>query len=587
MDRDLYQRTTKNLARGRSGRLSIAAALAFLVAIGPAFGQAILEGERFHPVAAKQGMVATSHTLATEVALDVLRDGGNAVDAAVTAGFALAVTQPRSGNIGGGGFMLISRGDGSEPEAIDYREKAPAGATEAMFQDESGNVVRNRSRFTHLAAGVPGTVAGLALALERHGTISLKQALTPAIKLAREGFIVPQRFTEGLEQARGRLERWPATLKTFYKEDGSAWQPGERFRQPELADTLQRIADNGVKGFYEGITAELIADEMARHGGLITLEDLKDYRPEVRTPVHGTYRGYDIFSMSPPSSGGTHIVQILNILEGFPMADFGHNSANAIHHMAEAMKLAYADRSEYLGDTDYVDVPLEGLTSKGYAEELGKTIDPGKARPASDINPGQPAAYESPETTHFSVVDKWGNAVSNTYTINFSYGSGITVKGAGFLLNNEMDDFSAKPGVPNAYGLVGGEANKVEPGKRMLSSMSPTIVKKDGKNVLVTGSPGGSRIITTTLQVILNVVDHGMNIQTAVSAPRMHHQWLPDEIRIEQGISPDTIRLLEERGHKVVRNSAMGAIQSIMIDEDGVLYGGADPRRSTSSAMGY
>ncbi|WP_303287390.1 gamma-glutamyltransferase [Marinobacter sp. SS8-8] len=587
MDRGLYQHTIKNLARARSGRLSIATALAFLVVIGPAFGQAILEGERFHPATAKQGMVATSHTLATEVALDVLRDGGNAVDAAVTAGFALAVTQPRSGNIGGGGFMLISKGDGSEPEAIDYREKAPAAATEAMFQDESGNVVRDRSRFTHLAAGVPGTVAGLALALERYGTISLKQALAPAIRLAREGFIVPQRFTEGLEQARERLERWPATLATFYRADGSAWQPGERFHQPELADTLQRIADHGVKGFYEGKTARLIADEMARYGGLITLEDLKDYRPEVRTPVHGTYRGYDIFSMSPPSSGGTHIVQILNILEGFPMADFGHNSADAIHYMAEAMKLAYADRSKYLGDTDYVDVPLEGLTSKGYAEELRKTINPEKARPASEIKPDQPAAWESPETTHFSVVDKWGNAVSNTYTINFSYGSGITVEGAGFLLNNEMDDFSAKPGVPNAYGLIGGEANKVEPGKRMLSSMSPTIVKKNGRNVLVTGSPGGSRIITTTLQVILNVIDHGMNIQTAVSVPRMHHQWLPDEIRIEQGISSDTIRLLEERGHTVVRGSAMGAIQSIMVGKDGTLYGGADPRRSTSSAMGY
>ncbi|MAZ06849.1 MAG: gamma-glutamyltransferase [Halomonas sp.] len=587
MDRGLYQHTIKNLARARSGRLSIATALAFLVVIGPAFGQAILEGERFHPATAKQGMVATSHTLATEVALDVLREGGNAVDAAVTAGFALAVTQPRSGNIGGGGFMLISKGDGSEPEAIDYREKAPAAATEAMFQDESGNVVRDRSRFTHLAAGVPGTVAGLALALERYGTISLKQALAPAIRLAREGFIVPQRFTEGLEQARERLERWPATLATFYRADGSAWQPGERFHQPELADTLQRIADHGVKGFYEGKTARLIADEMARYGGLITLEDLKDYRPEVRTPVHGTYRGYDIFSMSPPSSGGTHIVQILNILEGFPMADFGHNSADAIHYMAEAMKLAYADRSKYLGDTDYVDVPLEGLTSKGYAEELRKTINPEKARPASEIKPDQPAAWESPETTHFSVVDKWGNAVSNTYTINFSYGSGITVEGAGFLLNNEMDDFSAKPGVPNAYGLIGGEANKVEPGKRMLSSMSPTIVKKNGRNVLVTGSPGGSRIITTTLQVILNVIDHGMNIQTAVSVPRMHHQWLPDEIRIEQGISSDTIRLLEERGHTVVRGSAMGAIQSIMVGKDGTLYGGADPRRSTSSAMGY
>lgn len=587
MDRGLYQRANGNPARVRSGRLVRIAAMVLLIGSGQALGQAILEGERFHPVTASQGMVATSHTLATEVALEVLKKGGNAVDAAVTAGFALAVTQPRSGNIGGGGFMLVSPGDGSDPEAIDYREKAPAAATETMFQDDAGNVVPNRSRFTHLAAGVPGTVAGLALALERHGTITLPQALAPAIKLAREGFIVPRRFTEGLEEARERLERWPATLNTFYKPDGSAWQPGERFRQPELAATLQRISDQGVKGFYEGETARLIAAEMERHGGLITLEDLKSYQPEVRQPVHGTYRGYDIYSMSPPSSGGTHIVQILNILEGYPMAEFGHNSADAIHHMAEAMKLAYADRSKYLGDTDYVEVPLRGLTSKAYAESLRKGIDPQRATPASEIGPGDPTPWESPETTHFSVVDKWGNAVSNTYTINFSYGSGITVEGAGFLLNNEMDDFSAKPGVPNAYGLIGGEANKVAPGKRMLSSMSPTIVRKNGQNWLVTGSPGGSRIITTTLQVILNVIDHGMNIQTAVSVPRIHHQWLPDEIRIEQGISPDTVRILEERGHAVVGGSAMGAIQSILREEDGTLHGAADPRRSTSSAMGY
>ncbi|MFO7530381.1 MAG: gamma-glutamyltransferase [Marinobacter sp.] len=561
--------------------------LVLMTCLPTVWAQAIIEGERFHPVQGEYGMVATSHTLATEVALEVLKDGGNAVDAAVTAGFALAVTQPRSGNIGGGGFMLFSPGDGSAPEAIDYREKAPAGASETMFQDENGNVVTNRSRFTHLAAGVPGTVAGLALALERHGTISLKDALAPAIKLARDGFIVPHRFTEGLEQAKDRLQRWPATLKTFYKEDGSAWQPGERFRQPELAATLQRIADKGVKGFYEGETARLIAEEMQRNGGLITEQDLREYEPAIREPVHGTYRGHDIFSMSPPSSGGTHIVQILNILEGYPISDWGHNSASTIHHMAEAMKLAYADRSQYLGDTDYVDVPLTGLTSKAYAEGLRETIKPDQARPASEIGPGEPAAYESPETTHFSVVDRWGNAVSNTYTINFSYGSGITVAGAGFLLNNEMDDFSAKPGVPNAYGLIGGEANKVEPGKRMLSSMSPTIVRKDGKNFLVTGSPGGSRIITTTLQVVMNVIDHNMNIQTAVSVPRIHHQWLPDEIRIEQGVSPDTVQRLQDKGHTVVTKSAMGAIQSILIGPDGTLYGGADPRRSTSSAMGY
>jgi len=552
-----------------------------------AHADAILEGERFNPVTSTQGMVSTSHTLATEVALQVLKDGGNAVDAAVTAGFALAVTQPRSGNIGGGGFMLIAPGDGTAPEAIDYRETAPAAATEDLFLDEDGNVDQNRSRFTHKAAGVPGTVAGLALALERHGSISLKQALAPAIKLASDGFVVPRRFSEGLEQARERMTRWPATLETFYKEDGSAWQPGERFRQPELAATLQRIADQGTDGFYKGETARLIAAEMASNDGLITEADLAGYEPAIRTPVHGTYRGHDIYSMSPPSSGGIHIVQILNILEGFPIGKYGHNSASAIHHMAEAMKLAYADRTQYLGDTDFVDVPVAGLISKGYAEELRGTINADKTRPASEIKPGQPAAYESPETTHFSVVDRWGNAVSNTYTINFSYGSGITVAGAGFLLNNEMDDFSAKPGVPNAYGLIGGAANKIEPGKRMLSSMSPTVVRKNGRNFLVTGSPGGSRIITTTLQVIMNVIDHGMNIQSAVSVPRIHHQWLPDQIRVEQGISADTVKLLQSKGHTVVTDSAMGAIQSIMIGEDGTLYGGADPRRSTSSAMGF
>ncbi|MDX1755649.1 MAG: gamma-glutamyltransferase [Marinobacter sp.] len=548
---------------------------------------AILEGERHHPAEGRNGMVATSHTLATEVALQVLKDGGNAVDAAVTAGFALAVTQPRSGNIGGGGFMLIAPGDDRPVTAIDYRETAPAAATETLFQDSDGEVVPERSRFTHLAAGVPGTVAGLALALEEYGTITLAQALAPAIRLAADGFVVPPRFTEGLESVRERLQRWPASKATFYKADGSAYQPGEVFRQPELAATLQRIADLGPQGFYRGETAQLIVDEMERHGGLITLTDLRNYRPAVRQPVHGRYRGYDIYSMSPPSSGGTHIVQILNILEAYPLADYGHNSARSLHLMAEAMKLAYADRAEYLGDTDFVEVPLQGLTSKAYAEELRAGIDMDQARPSSDIRAGDPAPHESHETTHFSIVDRWGNAVSNTYTINFSYGSGITVTGAGFLLNNEMDDFSAKPGVPNAYGLIGGEANRIEPHKRMLSSMSPTIVRRNGRNYLVTGSPGGSRIITTTLQVLLNVIDHGLNIQSAVAAPRVHHQWLPDEIRIEQGISPDTTGLLEQKGHTVTVKPAMGAIQSVLIGEDGRLFGAADPRRSTSSARGY
>ena len=549
--------------------------------------QAILEGERHHPVPGNHGMVATSHPTATRVALAVLKDGGNAVDAAVTAGFALAVTQPRSGNIGGGGFMLYAPGGGGPVQAIDYRETAPEAATRTMFQDSDGNVVTRRSRFSHQASGVPGTVAGLALALEEHGTISLARALKPAIALAREGFQVPHRFSEGLEQARDRLEPWPATRATFYREDGGVPRVGEIFRQPELADTLQRIADHGTSDFYEGETARLIVAEMERGGGLVTLEDLAAYEPVIREPVVGTYRGHEIFSMSPPSSGGAHIVQILNVLEGYPIDDYGHNSAQTIHLMAEAMKRAYADRSEYLGDTDYVEVPLEGITSKRYAEALRQGMDPEQATPSEQVAPGEPLAHESNETTHFSIVDQWGNAVSNTYTINFSYGSGITVAGAGFLLNNEMDDFSARPGIPNAYGLIGGEANRIQPGKRMLSSMSPTVVRRNGQNLLVTGSPGGSRIITTTLQVIMNVIDHGMNIQSAVAAPRIHHQWRPDEIRIEQGISPDTINLLEAMGHTVETGSAMGAIQSITIDGDGTLWGAADPRRSTSSARGY
>ncbi|WP_432698370.1 gamma-glutamyltransferase [Marinobacterium sp. YM272] len=549
--------------------------------------EAILEGDRSVPVEARKGMVVTSHYLATDEALRVLEAGGNAIDAAVTAAFALAVTQPRSGNIGGGGFMLVSSEERGDVTAIDYREKAPAAASRDMYLDENGEVVKERSRFSHKAAGVPGTVAGLALALEKYGSITLAQALAPAIKLAEEGFVIPPRFAQGIESQAERLKQFESSRKVFFKADGSLYQPGERFVQKDLAATLRRIAEQGVQGFYEGETADLIVAEMQRGGGLITHEDLKNYQPAIRKPVHGNYRGYDIYSMSPPSSGGAHIVEILNILEGYPIADSGLNSAQTIHLMSEAMKRAYADRSEYLGDTDFVDVPLTGLTSKEYAASLREQIDPEQATPSVEIKPGNPAPYESNETTHFSIVDRYGNAVSNTYTINFSYGSHIVVDGAGFLLNNEMDDFSAKPGVPNAYGLIGGEANKIEPNKRMLSSMSPTIVKKDGKNYIVTGSPGGSRIITTTLQVLMNVIDHNLNIQAAVNAPRIHHQWLPDEIRIEQGISPDTIRLLEGMGHSVVQKSAMGAIQSIMVGEDGVFYGGADPRRSTSSAKGY
>ncbi|MCG8339274.1 MAG: gamma-glutamyltransferase [Proteobacteria bacterium] len=552
-----------------------------------AYGQAILEGDRSVPVEAKNGMVVTSHTLATKEALKVLKDGGNAVDAAVTAAFALAVTQPRSGNIGGGGFMLISSEKTNEVVAIDYREKAPSAATRDMYLDKNGNVDKNLSRYSHLSSGVPGTVAGLALALDKYGTISLQKALAPAIKLAEKGFVVTPRFSKGIKSREKHLKKWTSSRKIFFKPNGKYYEPGDRFVQKDLANTLKRISKQGIAGFYKGKTAELIVAEMKKHGGLITKQDLADYKPAIRKPVLGTYRGHDIYSMTTPSSGGIHIIQILNILEGFPIGSLGLNSAQTIHYMAEAMTRAYADRSKFLGDSDFVKVPVPGLTSKKYATSLRKKINPKKASNSKNILPGKPPGYESNETTHFSVVDNKGIAVSNTYTINFSYGSRIVVEGAGFLLNNEMDDFSAKPGVPNAYGLLGGEANKIEPNKRMLSSMSPTIVKKNGKNFLVTGSPGGARIITTTLQVIMNVIDHNLNIQAAVNAPRIHHQWLPDEIRIEQGISPDTIRLLEGMGHKVVKKSAMGAIQSIMIAPDGTFYGGADPRRSTSAAMGY
>jgi len=550
--------------------------------------EAILAGQRAEPVVGQHTMVVTSHQLATEIALDILKAGGNAMDAAVAAGFALAVTQPRSGNIGGGGFMLYSPSNADAVTAIDYREKAPSKAYEKMFLDGRGNSDQALSQFSHLSAGVPGTVAGFALALEKFGTMSLAQVLQPAIHLAKNGFALPNRFVEGIAARKHVFDKWPASKKTFFKSDGTSYKVGEIFKQPDLAQTLQLIADNGPVGFYTGKTAKLIVSEMQKHGGLITYEDLANYQAVIRQPVHGIYRGFDVYSMSPPSSGGVHIVQILNMLEPYPISEYGHNSAQTIHLMAEAMRRAYADRASYLGDSDFIVVPLKGLTSKNYAQNLVNNIQLDKATPSVEIKAGDPQQYESPETTHFSIVDQFGNAVSNTYTLNFSYGSGIVVTDAGFLLNNEMDDFSTKAGTANAFGLMGGEANKIEPNKRMLSSMSPTIVKLNGNNFLVTGSPGGSRIISTTLQVIMNVIDHKMNIQTAVNSPRMHHQWWPDEIRIEQGISPDTIALLTKMGHKVIQKSAMGGSQSILINqENGSLYGAADPRQSTSQAAGF
>ncbi len=573
------------VTRSKYRTTSVVAGMLSTLICHATYATAIIEGERMHPEQGTQGMVVTSHFLATDAAREVLNNGGNAIDAAVTAAFSLAVTQPRSGNIGGGGFMLISSEQKDEVVAVDYREKAPSRAYADMFLDEDGSVNKQISRFSHQSAGVPGTVAGLALALEKYGTISLEAAMAPAIELAQQGFIVTPRFSDGLKAREETLKKWDASKDIFYKADGGFYEPGDRFIQKDLAETLKRISKHGAREFYEGKTAQLLVSEMQQHGGLISMQDMQSYQPAIRVPVHGTYRGYDIYSMPSPSSGGVHIVQLLNILEGYPVSEYGHNSASTIHVMAEAMKHAYADRSRYLGDEDFVDVPVTGLVAKPYARSIRHNIDQQQATPSKTIFPGKPTTYESNETTHFSIVDQYGNAVANTYTINFSYGSGITVEGAGFLLNNEMDDFSAKPGSPNAYGLIGGEANKIEANKRMLSSMSPTIVKHAGNNFLVTGSPGGSRIITTTLQVIMNVIDHGLNIKSAVAAPRMHHQWLPDELRIEEGFSPDSIKKLEDLGHVVKQKSAMGAIQSILVKE-GTMYGGADPRRSTSKAAG-
>lgn len=539
-----------------------------------------------HPVFAPNGMVASQEALATEIGVEVLKNGGNAVDAAVSVAFALAVTLPRAGNLGGGGFMIVHHAESGETVAIDYREMSGAAAFRDMYLDGEGNADQQKSRFSGLAVGVPGTVAGMAVALERYGTITLAEALAPAIALARDGITVTEDLAASLDSLKDRLQTWPSSSRIFYREDGSSFKPGDVLMQHDLASTMQLIADEGPATFYEGPIAEKIVDAVDAAGGHLSLEDFRNYEVKLRDPIEGTYRGHDIVSMPPPSSGGVHIVQILNTLEGLPIDFLGHNSAETIHMMAEAMKYAYADRSEFLGDPDFVEVPINALTSKAYAGDILNKIARGRAATTAEIKPGELADYESNETTHFSVVDAEGNAVSNTYTINFSYGTGLVAEGTGILLNNELDDFSAKPGVPNAYGLIGGDANAVQPNKRPLSSMSPTIVMKDGKPFLVTGSPGGSRIITTTLQVIMNVIDHGMNIAEATVAPRIHHQWLPDELRIEEGISPDTIDLLKQKGHDVVVKNAMGSTQSILITDQG-LYGASDPRRVGALTKGY
>lgn len=538
------------------------------------------------PVVARHGMVATQEAVASQVGANILKQGGNAVDAAVAVGFALAVTLPRAGNIGGGGFMLVHLAAQNKTIAIDYREMAPAAAGPNLFLDAKGDVDIEKARFSHLSSGVPGTVAGLTLALRKYGTMSLKQVMAPAIRLAEQGFVITDDYARTLNERGSRMQRNAASRAAFFKKDGSSYAVGETFRQKDLAQSLRLIQRDGEKAFYQGAIGQRIADEMAKNGGLITMQDLKNYKAIEREPIKGAYRGYDILTMPPPSSGGVHIIQLLNILGHFPVGDWGAGSAKTIHVMAEAMKLAYADRSKYLGDPDFYKVPVQGLTSTRYADELTKTILPDKARPSSEIKPGNPMPYESQSTTHYSIIDAKGNAVANTYTLNFSFGSGVTIPGTGILMNNEMDDFSSKPGTPNAFGLLGDKANEINGSKRPLSSMTPTIVLKDGKPYLVTGSPGGSTIITIVLQTLMNVIDHGMNIADSASAPRLHHQWVPDRLFLEPGFSPDTINILKSMGYDIGVRDTMGSVQSVMW-KDGLFLGAADPRQSAGAAIGY
>ncbi|MBQ3585753.1 MAG: gamma-glutamyltransferase [Synergistaceae bacterium] len=532
-------------------------------------------------MAGENGMAVTTQPLADMAGQLILDSGGNAIDAAVAVGYALAVVHPQAGNIGGGGFAIIHTADGKD-YALDFREIAPGAATRDMYLDDKGNVIPGESTGTYKAAGIPGTVAGMSAMLERFGTKTLSEVMATAIELAEKGYILSERQAGSMAAFRDKLYKFPASRKYFLKPDGTPYKAGERFIQSDLAETLKRISAEGPKGFYEGKTAELIEADMKANGGLITLEDLKKYTVKWSEPSTATYRGYKIVSMCPPSSGGAVVAEILNVMENADMRTlWAASPAQAIHVMAEAMRQAYADRSEYMGDPDFVKVPVDELTSKEYAKKIFDRINPRKATPSDNVRPGLTPLKEGTNTTHYSVVDKFGNAVSVTYTINDSWGSGASVEGAGFLLNNEMDDFSVKPGVPNIYGLVGGDANAVAPFKRPLSSMSPSIVSKDGKTILVVGSPGGARIITTVLQVIANVIDRRMSVNAAVSAPRYHMQWLPDELRIEpgNGLSPADIEALVGMGYKLSLQPFMGDVNVIMIDPDtGVITGSHDSR---------
>jgi gamma-glutamyltranspeptidase / glutathione hydrolase len=545
------------------------------------------------PERAKNGMVASVSEIASQVGVDILKRGGNAVDAAVAVGLALAVVWPVAGNLGGGGFMVIRLADG-KATTIDYREMAPGAAHRNVYLDAQGNYIRGSSTFGHRAAGVPGTVAGLAYALEKYGKLKWAEVAEPAHKLAAEGFQVSSQLERSLKGESKMLSLFPETKRIFLR-NGKPYEAGEIFQQPELAAVFERMINEGPTEFYQGETAKLIEASMRRAGNgkaWMTVEDLKNYKPIEREPLRAKYRGHEIITMGPPSSGGIALIEMLNILERYDLKSMGAGSSKAIHLMVEAMRRAFADRAHYLGDTDFVKVPVAGLISRKYADKLAQTIDLNRA--SAKIGHGDPLPHESEETTHYTVVDKEGNAVSNTYTLNDSYGNKITVEGAGFLLNNEMDDFAAKPGTPNFYRLIQGEANAVAARKRPLSAMTPTIVLKNGKLWFALGSPGGPTIINTVAQTIINVVDHGMNIQQAIDYPRVHHQWMPDEIRYEPfGLSPDTIDRLKQMGHHVTLNTVngfpryIGDAEAVMIEGmTGARLGASDPRRD-GRAVGY
>jgi gamma-glutamyltranspeptidase/glutathione hydrolase len=536
-------------------------------------------------VEAPRGMVVSASAIASRAGRDVLAAGGNAVDAAIATGFALAVTYPTAGNIGGGGFMVIRLPDG-RATTIDFREMAPQAATPEMFTDSTGAYSSRIHHRSHRAVGVPGTVAGFALAHEKYGRAEWSRLVEPAVRLADEGFDVPPGLARSLAGALPRLRAYPASVAAFSK-GGTPYTAGERLRQPDLARTLARIRDRGRDGFYRGETARLVAEEMRRHDGLITEDDLARYVAKERAPVRGTYRGYEVITMPPPSSGGVALVEMLNILEGYDLAAAGHDSPRYVHLLAESMRRAFLDRARHLGDEDFVAVPVERLTSKAYAAQLRATIRPDRATPSSPTQVAE--GPESPETTHYSVVDGDGLAVSVTYTLEAGYGLGAVVAGAGFLLNNEMGDFNGKPGLTDTTGLIGTPANVARPGKRMLSSMTPTILARDGQLVAVVGSPGGRTIINTVLQVVLNHVDHGMGIQEAVNAPRLHHQWLPDRITVERdGLPPATVAALEAMGHRIRVGGSQGTAHSILIHPTTrARLGAADPRDADAGAVGH